>query len=456
MKKLIYLLVSLVIMFSLQAQDQERDRVRLQDYLMYDDGEMVRVSDQDRIRLRDQLKLEDGTRVDADGTYQTALGEKLRLRDGECLDMDGNWFRTAAQFREKSQLRLQAMNQERYLMEDGKVYRIKDQQRTQIRERVSLAGAGHLNPDGSYQLRDQQRDRLRDGECLDPDGVHYGSEAQFRNHARLRLEALAQEHFSFQDGKMYRYQNGEQTQITAKYTNRNGLVVDPDGKYQTRNEEQYQLADGDYLDADGNPYASREQFQQQAQLKLQAMNQPHFMFRNGVLYQVRNQEQVRVQEQLALENGVVVNPDGSYRLQNQQQQMLRDGECLDPDGNRYKTQEQLREQKHTQLMAMGEPHFVFQNGQMYRSQNQLHLQMREQLTLDNGILINPDGSYQLKNGRKEALREGQYLDREGKRYESRDRFREKMELRVRDRKDMMEREKIERRRAAGNGKRAIK
>ena len=60
------------------------------------------------------------------------------------------------------------------------------------------------------------------------------------------------------------------------------------------------------------------------------------------------------------------------------------------------------------------------------------------------IGINPDGTIEEKNGNKERLRNGEYLDGEGKRYENQDRFRERMEQRVQDRNEMRDRERIER------------
>ena len=78
---------------------------------------------------------------------------------------------------------------------------------------------------------------------------------------------------------------------------------------------------------------------------------------------------------------------------------------------------------------MAQEHLVLQNGQMYRVQNQQKSQLQEQLTLPNGTLVTPNGSVQAKEKKRFQLKDGECLDMEGKRYETQERFREKMEQR---------------------------
>ena len=60
------------------------------------------------------------------------------------------------------------------------------------------------------------------------------------------------------------------------------------------------------------------------------------------------------------------------------------------------------------------------------------------MTLRNGTTVNPDGSVQLKNKKQLRLKDGECLDMDGNRYETRERFREKMEQRM----NRMDREKM--------------
>src|SRR5690606_15198891 len=109
MKKVSYLLLLLMTVFSLAAQDQDRDQARLQDRVILKDGKVLLIRDRDQVQLRDPIKLHDGSVVNLDGTYQTLSGRQQRLQEGECLDMDGNWYSNETQFRQRLNDRTQAM-----------------------------------------------------------------------------------------------------------------------------------------------------------------------------------------------------------------------------------------------------------------------------------------------------------------------------------------------------------
>lgn len=69
-----------------------------------------------------------------------------------------------------------------------------------------------------------------------------------------------QEHLMFQDGKLYRMQEGVRTQVQEQVRLENGTVVNPDGSYQLQNQERYQLRDGECLDMQGNMYKNEKRF----------------------------------------------------------------------------------------------------------------------------------------------------------------------------------------------------
>lgn len=84
------------------------------------------------------------------------------------------------------------------------------------------------------------------------------------------------------------------------------------------------------------------------------MAQEHYVYQNGEMLQIRDQQQTRLQERLSLNNGAIVNPDGSYQLKNGTRLQLRDGECLDPDGNKYQNQQRFREKMEAKLKEKGD------------------------------------------------------------------------------------------------------
>jgi hypothetical protein len=444
MRSILFVLVSVMIVFSLQAQIRDQVRDRIHDHVLYQDGKVFQVRDQVQLQLREQLKLQDGTLVGLDGSYRNALGEQFRLREGECLDFDGNLYASQDQFRRQLQTRALAMNQLHYLYQDGNVYRVQGAQRTQVQKKVKLEADGKLKPNGTYRLMDQKKMQLQNGECLDPNGNLYNSQAQFRQLAQLRIQAMNQEHFVFSNGNLYRVNEQVQTQIREPMNLQNGIVLHEDGIFQLRDQQQIQLRNGECIDPDGNIYGSQEQFHQQAQLRLQAMNREHYVYQDGQLYRVQNQERIHLREPVKLQSGLVIHTDGTYRNRDQVQARLLNGECLDPEGNKYQSQEQFRQQMRTQYMAMAEPHFFYQNGYVYRTQNQVTAQIHQRWTLPNGTWINPDGSYQVSNGKKAQMKNGEYLDGDGIRYENHNRFTERMQQRVQDRMELKEREKMER------------
>lgn len=450
--------VLLLISFSIQAQDRDqlRDRDRIHEYLVLEDGILLHVRDQDRIRLHDKLTLLDGTVVNVDGRYKSPEGDRLRLLDGQCLDLDGNKYASQQQFQQHLSYRERATNQLHFAFKDGNLYQIRDGEQVRVTERVALRNGGYLSTDGSYQFQNQPSIRLRQGQSLDEEGNLFQTEAEYRNHTRLRLEANEAEHFEFRNGTMYRIQHETQSQLRGQHALQNGMMINPDGSYQERERERLQLRDGECIDADGNVYASREQFREQAQLHLNAKNQEHFVNENGQMVHILNRERSQVRERIALENGLTVYPDGSFKFRNKKQERLADGEILTPSGNRYQNQQEFNQQMRNRLMAGAQPHFLFQNGKLYRSQNNVQTPAQQRWTLQNGATVNPDGSYQLRDGRKEQLRNGEFLDWEGNRYENRDRFREKMELRERDRMELRNKEMQERRQTPDHRRRSIK
>ena len=72
------------MMYSLAAQDrdQDRDRVQLHEYLVYEDAILLHITDRDQTQLRNPIKLLDGRAVNIDGTYADQNGILQRLQNG--------------------------------------------------------------------------------------------------------------------------------------------------------------------------------------------------------------------------------------------------------------------------------------------------------------------------------------------------------------------------------------
>jgi hypothetical protein len=58
------------------------------------------------------------------------------------------------------------------------------------------------------------------------------------------------------------------------------------------------------------------------------------------------------------------------------------------------------------------------DGKMLHNMDGKEMQMQNNMTLKNGTIIKPDGSYQLKNGKQLHLLDGQCMDMNGRKYMS--------------------------------------
>jgi hypothetical protein len=124
-----------------------------------------------------------------------------------------------------------------------------------------------VNPDGTYKFRNELKVKLKEGECLDPDGNKYASQAQF--HEQTQSLIMAEPYFSFQDGRIVHTQNQIQSKLRSRWTFMNGAAVDPDGTYKIKNGKNEQLNNGEYLDWEGRRYGSADEFKK----KIRQFNQ---------------------------------------------------------------------------------------------------------------------------------------------------------------------------------------
>lgn len=164
---------------------------------------------------------------------------------------------TPAQDRDQEQ----DQDQVRLMQVDGGVLQIRDHDQIRLQTNLTLNDGTQINPDGSYTTRDRDRLRLKEGECMDMDGVVYNSEYQYRFKIKQENKGLSQAqiqernqnrtHFILMDGQVFQVRNQSQNQLQQKLNIGNGVTVNPNGTYQTRDRKQLQLLDGECLNMDG-------------------------------------------------------------------------------------------------------------------------------------------------------------------------------------------------------------
>ena len=81
-----------------------------------------------------------------------------------------------------------------------------------------------------------------------------------------------EDHLMFIDGKLFRIESGAKTEVTGKVKLRDGSVVNPDGSYQLKTNERFQLHEGECLDLDGHLYQSQGMFNQRQRMSQQQMD----------------------------------------------------------------------------------------------------------------------------------------------------------------------------------------
>jgi len=197
-KKNSMLIVMAIASVTLNAQEQDRDRIQDQDRtnLVVVKGEMLQLRDRAETHLREKQNLADGTVIYPNGTYETPDGKRYKLKNGESLDGDGALYRNEYQYRHKimkenqglSEAQIRERNEHRvqYGMIEGEVYRIQNESQMRLQDPVKLANGATVNPDGTYQLENQARVQLREGECLDAMGE------RFRNMYQMRKKMVKQ------------------------------------------------------------------------------------------------------------------------------------------------------------------------------------------------------------------------------------------------------------------------
>lgn len=99
MKKIIVFSLLFLTSFGiLKAQQQDRDRVRKEDYYQYRDGQLYQFQNGTRTQVMEQQRLKNGMLLNPDGTYQLENKERFQLKQGECLDFNGLLYKNQNRF----------------------------------------------------------------------------------------------------------------------------------------------------------------------------------------------------------------------------------------------------------------------------------------------------------------------------------------------------------------------
>jgi hypothetical protein len=166
--------------------------------------------------------------------------------------------------------------------------------------------------------------------------------------------------------------------------------------------------------------------QDRDQLQDRDRDRDQLMLVDGQVLQIRDQDQTRLRESLTLNDGTVVHPDGTYTTRDQQRLRLKEGECLDNDGvlyrneyqYRYKVQQENKGLTENQIRERNQNRFEVMaiDGEAFQIRNEFQHQIENQFNAGNGITVNPDGTYQIRNQQQLRLKEGEGINMDGTKF----------------------------------------
>jgi len=92
----------------------------------------------------------------------------------------------------------------------------------------------------------------------------------------------------------------------------------------------------------------------------------------------------------------------------------------DQDRTRQKDQDKTQLKKQDRIYQ--EDHLKMEAGKLYQVREGIKTQVQSQIRLQNGTVINPDGSYQFRDQDRMQLKNGQCFDMAGNKYRNENKF----------------------------------
>ena len=84
--------------------------------------------------------------------------------------------------------------------------------------------------------------------------------------------------------------------------------------------------------------------------------------------------------------------------------------------DKTREKEEAKSSVKKQDRAHMEDHFMFQAGKLYQMKKGMKTEVKTAVTLKNGLIVNPDGSYMMKSEERKQLKNGECLDMAGNHY----------------------------------------
>ncbi len=181
-------------------------------------------------------------------------------------------------------------------------------------------------------------------------------------------------------------------------------------------------------------------------LSITAQNQDQqtFMFIDGDMLQIIDREQVQLDASIMLSDCTTLNPDGSFLTADGEQLRLKDGECLDVYGVKYRNERQYRYKMKKENKGLNQAqianryqnkfHYIKIGGGVFKIQNVAQNRIRKPFTLKNGIVLDPFGIYKTADQEEIRLKEGEFFNMNGVKFENPYQYRKMISKKNKNRK----------------------
>jgi len=308
------------------------------------------------------------------------------------------------------------------LFENGKALRIQKQNQMLVKEQLKLEDGSVITGNGRYWNPSGEQFQLHEGEYLDIDGNRYSSLERLKINTASRNQAIKQTHYLYEGGKLYRLRDNIRIELIKRVKLPNGETLNPNGSISQNAIHAYRLNEGECIDEAGNRYPSESHFIKYAKLRLQAKAQEYYVFEEGNMYHVQNMKKNQVTTRFRLESGLEIYPKGYTLAGDENQIQPAHGECIDREGNTFKSKNLFQQNVLLRLVALNQCHFLFQNGKFWQIENGEKLLVRNRIIMQNGLVVNPDGTFKFGNLNKIKLREDECVDPDGNLFTTQQQF----------------------------------
>lgn len=170
---------------------------------------------------------------------------------------------------ERDQDRVQDQDRTKLVMINGEVLQVQERAQIRLQAQQRLNDGTTLYEDGTFQTMNREKLRLRDGECIDTDGIKYRNEYQYHfkvqqenmglTRSQIRERNRNRVHYVLVDGEVMQIHTQSQNILQDQVDFGNGVVMNPDGAFQTRERKQLRLLNGECLNTDGEIFKNTYQ-----------------------------------------------------------------------------------------------------------------------------------------------------------------------------------------------------